>query len=373
MSAYAAVVLAGGFSRRIRRPKPLLPLGDATVTDRIISTFISTGVDVLLVTGHLHEEVRAGIGQHDITFVHNPDYARGMFTSVRAGVSRLSPGHRGFFIQPVDIPLVRPATIKRLLAAAAENPQKIIHPVFTGKRGHPPLIPAALAPDILGWGKGGGLKAVLQTHQDLALEVPVPDSFIRLDIDTPEDYAALLKRLERYDIPTDEEADVILHDICRVAPERIRHNEAVAGAAVAIGEALHAAGHGVDVEAVRLAARLHDIAKGQRQHDIVGGNILRELGFGGVADIVGVHSDLAGGDTGLSLEAKVVYIADKLIMGENQVTLEERYDSANRRFAVTPEIEAAINARLEVARVVKRDLENLIGRSLDEVIARSGA
>jgi molybdenum cofactor cytidylyltransferase len=65
------------------------------------------------------------------------------------------------------------------------------------KRGHPPLIPAALAPDILGWEKGGGLKAVLKSQEKRAIEVSVADSFILFDIDTPEDYAALLEHYRR--------------------------------------------------------------------------------------------------------------------------------------------------------------------------------
>jgi molybdenum cofactor cytidylyltransferase len=120
-----------------------------------------------------------------------------MFSSVQAGISRLSPDYQAFFILPVDIPLVKPSTIRRLLIAAEENPGKIIYPVFGGKRGHPPLVPAALAPDILGWEKGGGLKAVLRAYEKLALEVPVADSNILFDIDTPGDYAALLERFER--------------------------------------------------------------------------------------------------------------------------------------------------------------------------------
>jgi hypothetical protein len=160
-----------------------------------------------------------------------------------------------------------------------------------------------------------------------------------------------------------------LSDICKVPPDKIRHGVKVAQVAVAIGKALDTAGHRVDIEAVRTASILHDVAKGQRQHDIAGGKILRELGFGKVGDIVAVHSDLAGGNTSLSLEFKVVYLADKLVEGESLVSLEERYDSSKRRFGVTPEIQAAIDGRLKVAQGVKRDLETLLGRDLESIIA----
>lgn len=194
---YAAIVLAGGLSTRMKQLKPLLPLGGATITDRVIDLFFNEGVGVYLVVGYRRDEIIAGIKKRDITIVYNPDFEKGMFSSIQAGIRGLQPVYQSFFILPVDIPLVRPATVRRLITVALENPDNIIYPVFGGKRGHPPLIPGALATAILGWEKGGGLKAVLKSKERLALEVPVPDSSILFDIDTPEDYAALLERFKR--------------------------------------------------------------------------------------------------------------------------------------------------------------------------------
>jgi molybdenum cofactor cytidylyltransferase len=194
---YAAIVLAGGLSTRMKQFKPLLPLGEETITDRVIDTFLKNKVNVFLVVGYRHENVAAVIKKRDITIVYNPDYEKGMFSSIQAGVRHLTPDYQSFFILPVDIPLVKPTTIKRLMTASEKNPRNIIYPVFEGKRGHPPLIPSSLAPAVLEWHKGGGLKAVLKSYEKLALNVPVADSFILFDIDTPEDYAALLERLKR--------------------------------------------------------------------------------------------------------------------------------------------------------------------------------
>ncbi len=367
---YAAIILAGGLSTRMKQFKPLLPLGQATVTDHVVATFLSAGTDVFLVAGYRHDDIKAGIKKRDITVVYNPDYEQGMFSSIQAGIKYLQSIYQAFFINPVDIPLVRPETVKQLMAVSTEHPGKIIYPVFKGKRGHPPLIPYKLAPIILGWGKEGGLKAVLDSQEKLAFDVTVPDSNILFDIDTPADYAALLKRYQHYEIPTDEECNVILKEISNNDHYRIKHNYKVAEVAVAIGKVLESAGHKVDIELIRVAAILHDIAKGQKKHDVAGGNILRELGFGKVGDIVAVHSDLAGGDLSLSLDAKVVYLADKFVLGEKLVSLEERYSSANRRFGLTPEIETAIKQRLEVAQQVKKELESLISRNLESVISR---
>jgi len=361
---YAAIVLAGGLSTRMHQFKPLLPLGDTTVTDRVTGTFLNVGVAVFLVAGYRHDDIAAGIKNRAVTIVYNPDFEKGMFSSIQAGLRRLGPKYRAFFVNPVDIPLVRPATIKRLMDTAEENPDSIIYPVFLGRRGHPPLIPAKMIPAILGWEKGGGLKAVLESFKKIALEVSVPDSFILFDIDTPENYQVLLERFRRYEVPTDEECRALL-EVYQMAPEKARHSYKVADVAVAIGRALDAAGHNVDVETVRIAAILHDISKGCRKHDAEGGRLLRELGFGKVGDIVAVHSDLAGGDLSLPLESKSVFLADKFVGGEKLVSLEERYHHPD----FPPEVQAQITERLKVARGVKRELEKLIGRPLESVIS----
>jgi molybdenum cofactor cytidylyltransferase len=324
----------------MRQFKPLLPLGSETVIDHVISTFLNCGVEVLLVAGHRLEELRAVIKKRAITIVENPDYRQGMFSSIQAGIRCLEPIHRAFFIMPVDIPLVREATIRRLLNAAEEQPKRIIYPVFGEKRGHPPLIPSGFVIPVLFWQGGGGLKAFLNSQEEMALEAHVADSNVLFDIDTPEDYELLLERYHRGEVPTDEECEVILTTICKVTPERIRHCLKVAQVATVMAWRLIESGHDIDFNAIRAAATLHDIAKGQRQHDITEGKILREMGFNKVGEIVATHSTLSEGNTGLSLEAKVVYLADKLVEGETLVTIETRYANVNRRHVLTPDIEA---------------------------------
>ena len=364
---YAAIVLAAGLSSRMEGFKPLLSIDGETITDRVIATFLNNGVEVLLVTGWRQDELIAGIKHRDITVVTNPDYASGMFSSVRAGVSHLLPTHRAFFIMPVDIPLVRPTTIKLILDSAAEHPTKIVYPIFSGIRGHPPLIPSSLIPEIINWQEDGGLRAVLDSHSEINLEVKVPDENILLDIDNQEDVTALLERFRRYDVPTEKECKAIL-DIAGTAENIRRHCCKVAGVAVDIAEALAIAGRRVDIEAVRAASILHDIAKGQPEHDITGGQMLGNIGFARIGDIVAIHTDLAVGKTTASLEAKIVYLADKFVRDEELVSIEERYHSAEEKYGMIPEIADKIQQYKQRALSVKKEVETLLGYSPDKII-----
>ena len=148
MKSHAAIILAAGFSRRMEKFKPLLSVGGETFIDRLISTFLDNDVEVCVVVGYRGEELKVAVKDRNVFIVENPDYRLGMFTSVQAGVRALLSGYEAFFVMPVDIPLVRQATIKSLIATSRQHPGKIIYPVFHKKRGHPPLIPMSLAPTL---------------------------------------------------------------------------------------------------------------------------------------------------------------------------------------------------------------------------------
>ncbi len=193
---FAAVVLAGGLSTRMKQFKPLLPLGNTTVLEHVLSIFKNTNIDVFLVVGYRREEIESSIKNKKVTVVYNPDYEKGMFSSIQAGIRQLRPEHHAFFILPVDILLVKPETIEQIAEAGNDHPALIIYPTFNGKRGHPPLIPSALIPEILMWEEEGGLRSFLEKHEKTACDIPVRDENILFDIDTPEDYQQLLKRYQ---------------------------------------------------------------------------------------------------------------------------------------------------------------------------------
>ena len=195
---FAAIVLAAGLSTRMPSFKPLLPLGGKNVIEHALATFQETGVDVYLVVGHRQQEVRDAVSRQAVTVVPNPDYEKGMLSSVQAGVRNLPPEYAAFFLLPADIPLISPSTITALREAGRENPGKVIYPVYHGKRGHPPLVPANLIPEILAWESDGGLQAVLHRHTAIAYEVPVNDEFTLRDIDTQEAYQNLVTWLESH-------------------------------------------------------------------------------------------------------------------------------------------------------------------------------
>lgn len=194
----AAVILAAGRSSRMGQFKPLMPMGPERVIERVIGLFREAGVpDLLVVTGHEAHRLLPVLEMRGVRGVMNPDWERGMFSSVQAGVGRLDAACRAFFLMPADMPLVRPETIRLLLDAFERGGMDVCRPCYQGKRGHPPLISAALIPPILTFAEPGGLRALLARYRHRSADVACDDPGILIDLDTPEDLEKTAKIIYR--------------------------------------------------------------------------------------------------------------------------------------------------------------------------------
>lgn len=216
MTRLAAVILAAGLSSRLGEFKPLAGLGGETLLARATLLFREAGVaDILAVAGHHASKTMAEAARLGITAITNETYAGGMFTSVVAGLRALAEAGGApdaVFVLPVDIPLVRPHTLRLLRERLASTQAAVLHPVFAGKRGHPPLIAGRFVPEILVWNGANGLRGALLALEERhgAAEIPVADENIHFDVDTQADLDEARLRHARRNIPTPQEALALL-------------------------------------------------------------------------------------------------------------------------------------------------------------------
>jgi putative nucleotidyltransferase with HDIG domain len=330
----AAIVLAAGYSSRMGEFKPLLPLDGATAFERCIGLFRNAGVtDVIAVLGHREDELRSLAERYGARAVRNLQFEQGMFTSLLAGCRALPSWARGAFVLPADIPLVRATTVRQLAATFAAHQSGIVYPTFAGRRGHPPLIARSILAEAAQDGASGTLCSLLARHESSAVDLPVADEAIHMDMDTPADYNALLALASRHDIPTAAECEAILAEQ-HVPASIVRHARKVAEVAHRLAYTLASSDLDLNLELVQAGALLHDLAKGQPDHASVGASILRAMQFSRVAEIVAAHTDLA--TFSVLDESAIVYLADKLVRGEEEVTITERFQPALDRFGNDP-------------------------------------
>ena len=195
----AVLVLAAGFSTRMKAFKPLLPLGaDKTILARVARLWKSCEVqDIVVVGGHRAREVEKEARRVGCLFVRNPRPEDGMFSSVQRGLefALRNVSADWLAVHPVDIPLIAQKTLETLCERARTSQASCLVPVFAGQGGHPPLLARKVWERIAAHDGDGGLKKAMQNldREDVLVE----DSYLDTDLDRPEDYErarALLKR-----------------------------------------------------------------------------------------------------------------------------------------------------------------------------------
>lgn len=196
-----ALILAAGLSSRMKGLKPLLHIGEKKIIEHAIELFTASGVEAILtVIGHRADEVLPVIKTTTSHYVINDQYRDGMFSSIQKGAEVLRDGCAcdGFFLLPVDIPLVQPSTVRQLIDAFSSDASHLVcYPQFQSRRGHPPLIAASLTSRILAYGGDDGMRGVLRQYEGRALDVSVEDPFILMDVDTPEELEFLKKEYQK--------------------------------------------------------------------------------------------------------------------------------------------------------------------------------
>jgi molybdenum cofactor cytidylyltransferase len=180
------LVLAAGGSRRLGRPKQLLPYGDTTLLGHVVETARECDFDQLVVaTGGAGDEVRAGVDLDGAEVVVNDAYGEGCSSSIAAALEVV----RGdvLVLMLGDQPGVTAETVRALLAGRGASALAICR--YDDGRGHP----IAFGRDAFGelanlHGDKGVWKLV---DRGPVTEVPIAGP-IPLDVDTDEDYAAVL-------------------------------------------------------------------------------------------------------------------------------------------------------------------------------------
>jgi len=367
-SNIAVIVLAAGWSSRMGAFKPLLPLGDDTVLGHVISTIAEAGLGpTYVIVGNEAERMMPVVEARGAVPVLNTTFADGMMSSIKAGIAALPETVQGAMILPVDIPLVRAATLVRIAEKAGEGKAAVIRPSFRGESGHPPFIHRQLFAAILAAPPEATLRDILERYRQHVRSIPVIDSCVLRDMDYCEDYHRLAALLPHRRHPDEAECAAMQDAIGTPEPTR-RHCAVVAELAVEIANRLASRGVSIDVDAVRAGALLHDVAKSEPDHAAAGARHVAAFGFDDVARIVASHMQIAYEPGQAIDERHLVFLADKLVNGERRVSLEERFAPAFKAFAADPAALAGAQRRRAVVAAVLASVEAVIG-PLDHMAA----
>jgi CTP:molybdopterin cytidylyltransferase MocA len=192
------VVLAGGASSRMGRPKATLPLDGSgeTFLSRIIRTALSAGLPEIVVVGGAHvEAARAAWPAADrrVQVLANTDWEMGQLSSLLVGIDAPAVVPvEAVLVLLVDVPLVTADTIKQVATAWRDSRAPIVRPARGDEHGHPVIFDCCVFAELRRADVAAGAKSVVRAHAGQIVNVPIDDPGAYRDIDTPAEYARIL-------------------------------------------------------------------------------------------------------------------------------------------------------------------------------------
>ncbi|WP_371663484.1 NTP transferase domain-containing protein [Streptomyces sp. NBC_00280] len=186
----AGLLLAAGGGRRLGgRPKALLEHHGHLLVERAAEALRAAGcTPVHVVLGAQADDVRKRADLPGCVLVDNPEWAEGMGSSLRAGLTSLrDTGARAALVSLVDQPGIGPEAMARILAAYVSE-ESLAAASYGGTRGHPVLFGASHWTGVAAAAVGDrGARDYLKAHHDAITLVECGDVGQPYDIDTPAD------------------------------------------------------------------------------------------------------------------------------------------------------------------------------------------
>jgi molybdenum cofactor cytidylyltransferase len=195
----AAVVLAAGRSTRMRGPNKLLAEIARRPLVRIVAeeALASRADPVIVVAGHQRAEVEKALAGLRVRIVHNPDFAEGLGTSLRAGIAAVPADSDAAIVCLGDMPRVDATLMNRLIAAFDPDRGALaVVPTFEGKRGNPVLWSRRFFPDLMAIEGDVGARHLIGRYSEAVAEVPVEGKAALIDVDTPEALSGVKAEME---------------------------------------------------------------------------------------------------------------------------------------------------------------------------------
>jgi molybdenum cofactor cytidylyltransferase len=185
------LVLGAGGSRRLGRPKQLLPYGGTTLLGHVVGVARACPFHQLVVAiGGAADDVRATLDLAGADVVRNEAYGDGCSSSIAAALAALDPRCDVMVLMLGDQPGVTAATVGGLLGGRGDAALAVCR--YDDGRGHPIAFARSTFTELAGLHGDRGVWRLLDRRSDDVAEVRVAGP-IPLDVDTHADYRAVLQ------------------------------------------------------------------------------------------------------------------------------------------------------------------------------------
>jgi MoxR-like ATPase/CTP:molybdopterin cytidylyltransferase MocA len=215
----AGLVLGAGGSKRLGRPKQLLPYGDGTLLGHVVRVARDCSFDQTIVAiGGAADEVRENVDLAGAEVVVNEDFGAGCSSTIAAALAAVDPRCEVLVLMLGDQPGVGAETVAKLLAGRGDAPLAVCR--YDEGKGHPIAFSREVFPALAELHGDKGVWRLLDQRAGEVAEVPIEGPIPR-DVDTPEDYRAVLAEAggETGDAPAAEKMGEAAAEIERIVPD----------------------------------------------------------------------------------------------------------------------------------------------------------
>lgn len=187
-SRLSLVFAAAGMSNRMGVQKQLMRLSDGrSLAEFSLANYLKIGFsEIKAVIGSSRTEVEGALSRFDdprISFIFNPDYEKGLGTSVAAGVRALSEDSDGCMIALADMPYVTSSMLESLVSCWEKDIKKIAAPCFEGRRGNPVIFPKSCFEELACLSGDRGGASVIKSRPELLYLAEMDNGGFLKDID----------------------------------------------------------------------------------------------------------------------------------------------------------------------------------------------
>jgi len=112
-----AILLAAGQSKRMKSENKLIKLyKNKPLINYSLNVLTKSKVNkIIIVLGHQHKELKKIIKKNKkIIFTYNKNYKKGMASSIKIGLKKISKNDKGFIVAQSDMPFVKQSDINKI-------------------------------------------------------------------------------------------------------------------------------------------------------------------------------------------------------------------------------------------------------------------
>ncbi len=187
----SAILLAAGQSKRMQGKNKLLKkYKKKYLINHILKSLIKSKVNrIIIVLSHENKKIKKiALKNKKITFAVNSQYLKGISTSIKCGLKRISKKNIGFLIVHADMPLISKTILNTLCSALKNKDKEIFVPVYKKKLGNPLAFKYSMIKSLKKIKGDRGAKKLIRSNKSKIQSVKMKSKSILIDFDQPKDF-----------------------------------------------------------------------------------------------------------------------------------------------------------------------------------------